>query len=374
MECARVLRRYFSDILSRFVSVRYPARSGLLEGTMTATTATPARKRSWLATALRNRIVQLGLAVWVGFSAAIPLLASGALPFNQPMLAGLSYRSRVTFEIFGPAVAFIFIAVAYGLTRRRVVDVAAHAPDRAVALRETIGLLVYGAVVLIAGQFVGRLIGSHGAGLHLPGSMFGLSDAVTPREALAWALYNFTFYAALPYLFFRRRGYSRQQLCLKSSNPLNDALLIAVILALGLVFDLPGSGIWRLTAHQFALGGALTLALSLFGTGLPIMIFFTCILVPRYHKLTGSTAATCVLGGFTYAAMHLTEYWTRYDSAAHAALSLIFIVLLFGGPGMVKAYLTLRTGNAWVHLWGYHVIWPHLTGDTPVFVKIFGIR
>jgi len=84
----------------------------------------------------------------------------------------------------------------------------------------------------------------------------------------------------------------------ESSNPLNDALLIAVILALGLVFDLPGSGIWRLTAHQFALGGALTLALSLFGTGLPIMIFFTCILVPRYHKLTGSTAATCVLGGF----------------------------------------------------------------------------
>jgi len=41
---------------------------------------------------------------------------------------------------------------------------------------------------------------------------------------------------------------------------------------------------------------------------------------------------------------------------------------------MVKAYLTLRTGNAWVHLWGYHVIWPHVTGDTPIFVKIFGIE
>src|SRR5207245_1966794 len=59
---------------------------------------------------------------------------------------------------------------------------------------------------------------------------------------------------------------------------------------------------------------------------------------------------------------------------AQAALSVIFIGLLFGGPGMVKAYLTLRTGNAWVHLWGYHVIWPHLTGDTPGFVKIFAIR
>src|SRR5438309_1116748 len=231
---------------------------------MTATMPTPARKRRWPSRVFSNRIVQIGLAAWVGFSAAIPFLAHGTVPFNQPMLAGVPYRARVLFEIFGPVVALIFIAVAYGLTRRRVVDVAAHSPE-------------------------------------------------------------------------------------------------------------PAAG-WRLTAHQLALGGALTFALSLFGTGLPIMIFLTSILVPRYQKLTGSTAATCVLSGFTYAAMHLTEYWTRYDSPAHAALSVIFIVLLFGGPGMVKAYLTLRTGNAWVHLWGYHMIWPHLTGDTPVFVKIFAIR
>ncbi len=309
---------------------------------MTATMPTPARKRRWPSRVFGNRIVQMGLAVWIGFSAAIPFLAHGTVPFNQPTLAGLPYRVRVLFEIFGPVVALIFIAVAYGLTRRRVVDVAARAPEPTVALRETVGLLLYGAVVLIAGQFVGRFIGSHGTGLHL--------------------------------LFFRRRGYSREQLCLKCSNPLNDALVIVLILALGLVFDLPGSSIWRLTAHQLALGGALTFALSIFGTGIPIMIFLTSILVPRYQKLTGSTAATCVLSGFTYAAMHLTEYWTRYDSPAHAALSVIFIVLLFGGPGMVKAYLTLRTGNAWVHLWGYHMIWPHLTGDTPVFVKIFAIR
>ena len=96
--------------------------------------------------------------------------------------------------------------------------------------------------------------------------------------------------------------------------------------------------------------------------------------MPRYHKLTGSTAATCVLSGFTYASLHLAEYWTRYDTPAHGALSVIFIVLLFGGPGMVKGYLTLRTGNAWVHLWGFHVFWPHVSGDTPLFVKIFAIR
>jgi hypothetical protein len=39
-------------------------------------------------------------------------------------------------------------------------------------------------------------------------------------------------------------------------------------------------------------------------------------------------------------------------------------MLLFGGPGMVKSYLTQRTGNAWVHLWGFDAISPHVTDDT----------
>ena len=41
------------------------------------------------------------------------------------------------------------------------------------------------------------------------------------------------------------------------------------------------------------------------------------------------------------------------------------------GPGMVKAALTLRTGNAWVHVWAYHAITPHVLADTPTIVKIF---
>ena len=90
-------------------------------------------------------------------------------------------------------------------------------------------------------------------------------------------------------------------------------------------------------------------------------------LVPRYRKLTGSTAATVVLGGLTYAALHLTEYWTRYDTVSHAALSVIFIFLFYGGPDLVKAYLTLWAGNAWVHLWGWHAIAPHVTiGEPPL--------
>src|SRR5580693_825083 len=235
--------------------------------TMIARPAKPPSNR--VKRTLSNRIIWIGLAVWVVFSAAIPFLAQGAIPFDQPMIAALPYRARVGIEIFGPIVASIFIGIAYALTRRRSVDLAARAPEYSVALRETLGLLAYGAVVLIGGIFVGRIAGTHRIGLHLAGSMFGMADSVTPREVWAWSLYNFAFYAAIPYLWFRRRGYSREQLCLKSSNPLNDTIVIFVILALGLVVDLPGNVIWKLSGSQFAAGASLTLILSFLGTGLP---------------------------------------------------------------------------------------------------------
>jgi hypothetical protein len=110
---------------------------------------------------------------------------------------------------------------------------------------------------------------------------------------------------------------------------------------------------------------------NLFGTGLPIMIFIYAILLPRFLKLTGSVAATVVLGGVTYATIHLLESWTIYDTLANGTLSVIFLMFQYFGPGMIKSVLTLRTGNAWVHLLAYHVIDPHVTVDTPNTVKIF---
>jgi hypothetical protein len=326
-------------------------------------------------TFLRNRIVQTGIAVWILFAVAIPFLAHGAVPFDQPDIVREPYAARLYYLVTAPLVEFIFIAIAYAITRRREISIAEHAPARDAAMRETVGLLVYGAAITIGGQIAGHAIGMQGIGQHLTGSLYGLGNyAATPRDAYIWAAYNFIFYAALPYLYFRRRGYTTQQLCLKSNNPLNDTALIFAVLGTGIVSYLPRLALWQLDAHQLAVGIPLTFVLCLLGTGLPVMIFLCAILVPRYYRLTDSTAATCVLSGFTYASMHLTEYWTRYDSPAHAALSVIFVFLTFGGPGMVKGYLTVRTSNAWVHLWGYHAIWPHVTGDTPTFVKIFGIR
>jgi hypothetical protein len=330
--------------------------------------------RSWFARIFADPVVRIGLLAWLVFALSLPFLAHGSIPFDQPWATHVPYSLRIWGEILGPFFDLWLIAVVYALTHHRSIDVATRSPERSVATRETIGVLVYGAVVLIAGQFVGHLFGPNGIDQHLPGSMFGLSGVVTPSDVYLWSTYNFVFYALIPYIFFRSLGYSNEALCLRSSDLRNDALVIAFVLAIGLADGLPGNRIWQLNPHQLALGAFLAFTFSLFGTGLPIMIFLCSILVPRYKKLTGSTAATVVLGGFTYASLHLAESWTRYDTPAHALLSIAFIMLLFGGPGMLKSYLTQRTGNAWVHLWGYHAIWPHVTADTPIFVKIFDIH
>jgi hypothetical protein len=90
--------------------------------------------------------------------------------------------------------------------------------------------------------------------------------------------------------------------------------------------------------------------------------------------LTGSATTTVLLGGLTYALMHIVEGWSAFDSPRDVALSLIFVVLGYLGPGMIKTFITLRTGNAWVHAFGYHAIAPHVLIDTPLIVQAFSVR
>ena len=152
-----------------------------------------------------------GVALWVFCAVLTELLSHGHLPFRSPALAGLTRPEIFFLPLIGLGWVLFELVVIYLVTRRRVVpDMAARVPSRTTAWREMLALTGYGAAVLVAGVFVGHAIGHHAIGMHLPGSLFGLTDRVLPREVWAWSAYNFVFFALLPYVVFRRRGYSRE--------------------------------------------------------------------------------------------------------------------------------------------------------------------
>ena len=78
-----------------------------------------------------------------------------------------------------------------------------------------------------------------------------------------------------------------------------------------------------------------------------------------------------ILGGLTYAALHLVEGWSSFANPSDTVLSLLFVVLSYTGPGMFKSYVTLRTSNAWVHALGYHAVAPHALFDAPMIAQVF---
>lgn len=336
--------------------------------------AVPAQSRSWFSSLVRERSLQIAALLWVAASLAVFLFAGGKSPLNRPALNTLPLRSQVIASSFTLVFVLLEMGIVSLLTRRRTVpDMASRAPLEPQARREVISLWIYGTIVLLAGHWVGLRLFREGTGLHLNGALFGETRMASPREVCTWALYNFALLAVVPYVVFRAKGYSREALNLKSSNIRNDTLVVIVVMAIGITLDLLAGGFLKLSPYQMLVGGVLTFMTHLLGTGLPVMIFIYAILFPRYLKLTKSPVTTALLGGASYAALHIFEYWTLYDSLPHAALSIIFVILTFFPPGLMKSYLTLRTANAWVHLWGYHAITPHVTADTPMIVHIFGI-
>ena len=268
------------------------------------------------------------------------------------------------------------MGVVYLITRRRTpTDLAARAPDRALALRETLLLLGYGVLGLGVGFLLARAFGWHPFGLHLAGTIYGTHAHLEPAEVLTWAGYNLLVYAIFPLIYFRRR-YSALALGLQSSDRRNDLLVIAVVLTLEAAFQVFAvqPEIFTLPPRQLLSGAAVTFVLYLAGAVLPAMVFVYAILVPRYLRLTGSATTTVLLGGLTYAGLHIWDAWAVFTSPRGAALSLIFLLFTYLGPGMIKTFLTLRTGNAWVHVWAYHAFAPHTLIDTPHIVEIFKIR
>lgn len=331
--------------------------------------------RSRLAALLAQRSVQITVTTWVAATVLVLALARGHLPFHRPTLHDTPFGQQLLAPQFAMLEALGLIALAFALTRRRTTpDVGARAPERSVALRETMWTVLYGVAALLGGLILARILGYHPISFHLAGTLYGTDDVVTPAEAFVWAVYNFTVFAVAPYLYFRRR-YTSTQLCLRSTDRRNDLMVILVVLVVESVVILLGfsSAIFGLSPRQFALGVPLTFGVYFVGTVLPTMVFVQCVLVPRYRRLTGSTATTVILGGVTYTLLHCFDGWLAVDTISATVLSLAFLFFQYLGPGMVKTVLTLRTGNAWVHVWAYHAIAPHTLADAPSVVKIFHI-
>lgn len=331
--------------------------------------------RSWWNRLIRQRSVQLAALGWVVANAVVLATANGALPFSWPAVGDRSVLEHVLANLALLQV-FLLMGVVLALTRNRNrPDVAARSPERVVARRETLLLLGYGVLGLGGGLLLARSFGWHPFGLHLAGTLYGTHDHVEPVEAVVWAAYNILVYAVVPLMFFRKR-YSTTALNLRSVDRKNDTLVIVVVLAIESLFQLLvlEPGIFDLSARQLALGAPLTFLLYLSGAVLPAMVFLYAILVPRYLRLTGSTASTVILGGLTYTLLHVWDAWAVFTSPRSTILSITFLLLTYFGPGMIKTFLTIRTGNAWVHVWAYHALAPHTLQDTAHTAKVFGLQ
>jgi hypothetical protein len=333
------------------------------------------RPRRLVRNVFHRPAVLVAATLWIVANVAVVVLADGRLPFDRPALAGMPFAQQVALPSVGLIEVFVLMAVVYFLTRRRVIpDLAARAPERSLAARETVALLGYAALGQVGGWLLGPALGYRSFSSHIAGTLVGCSTPPSVGEVWTWAIYNFVVFAVVPYLWFRRR-YSPTQLNMRSTDRRNDLLVIVVVgLIEVLVEVLTFPGVFKMSMRTFMVAAPLTLGVFSIGTVLPTMVLIYAILVPRYLKLTGSSVTTVMLGGLTYAAMHFVEGWSVFTTSRNVALSLIFVVLGYFGPGMIKTFLTLRTGNAWVHAIGYHAIAPHVMVDAPLMAKVFGLR
>jgi len=338
----------------------------------------PSSRRQNLRWLLRQRSPWIALLLWTLLSLAFIALCHGprgAVPLNLPPN---QLKQTPLDQVIGSWMALTFLVLECGLmfllTRRHAwPDLAQRAPQRSIALRETIAVWAYAAIVLLAGRWLGLHTFGTGIAMHLNGSLVGATRIQSPHEVYLWSAYNFILLALVPYVVFRMRGYSREQLNLRSANWKNDTLVILVVLAVGCLMDLRGPNILQLAPHQRVVGGLLSFVIHLFLTDLPVMIFIYAILMPRYARLF-SPATAFLLGAASYPAIHIFETFTRYDSPYDSLISAIFVFLFFFPPGVMKSFLTMRTGNAWVHMWGFHALSPHVTVDTRLISHDFKIE
>ncbi len=287
--------------------------------------------------------------VWVLSWVAILADNGQTLPHAPPD------RLRFLFgELFTGATVLVLIAIA---RRRPPVDHQNSLGIRA-ARRETIGLLLYLAVVLAVAAALGLRAHVASVGLN-PGTLHAWRQQ-TRASLLLWAGYFFAAGALAPLLFFLlARRYSLRSLLLTFPQPKKWVPYSLITAALGLsAFAAPEFFRLPLGAH------ALALAVFSLGTFLPVMVLTQCLLAPRLAILARSWVSGSVLAGLAYGAYHCTEFYFAWATPGEAALSLAWM-LQFAYFGVLKAVTTLRTGSAWIHIFNTHM--PHLAEAPEVF-------
>jgi hypothetical protein len=307
------------------------------------------------------------------WSPALALALGGdQLPFDRPAVAGRSTYSQVLggwLNLLSPCCWCDRAVDDAAPARARPGRPRAGPPRGRPGARAAAGYVL---VVTAAGWVLGNAVGDHPFGLHLPGSLYGISNPPGPGWVVAWCAFNLLAYAVVPYLVFRARGYDHAQLGLRSADRGADLRLVLVILVVESVLEFTtlGGPLLALSGADAARAIPLSFAVNLVGTVLPIAILVYGIMLPRFMRLTGSVPATAILGGLTYAVIHVFDGWALYTDLRTGVLTVCFLVLQYFGPGLIKAVLTQRTGNTWVHVWGYHAIAPHATVDAPTVVHL----
>lgn len=106
---------------------------------------------------VRQPSLALALAIWILLSVAAILLCRNGVPLDRPELAALSPVTAVLNNSIGLVSIILLVGSVAFLARHHHPSLAERAPERSIALRETLAMWIYGAAVLFAGRIINRV-------------------------------------------------------------------------------------------------------------------------------------------------------------------------------------------------------------------------
>ncbi|MEM7332520.1 MAG: hypothetical protein AAF490_10540 [Chloroflexota bacterium] len=309
----------------------------------------------------RNRSVQIAIAFTV-LGLTIYGLGGPQIPAIAEMVP-----EQISGEFVLMPQFLVLSLIIYLITRNRTLpDFVARSPARDKAVQDLVIFGLYYFVAIIGLASFG--ITYHPPDLLAEGVNFGAQDMIN------WMTINFIFYGAIPYLFFRWRGSSNIDLGLAGNNWSLDIWPLLAIGGIDAFFAITTRGFLSLTPSQMVSAVPLTLIMYGLGAGIPIVIMTQAIVAPRIMMLTNSPITTVIVLTFTYAMFSSTDGGIVFESGGHAFYVILFWVTRNMGPGLVKAMLTVRTGNSWLHMIAFHVVSFHIWADAPTVAFLFGLQ